>query len=225
MRRRIGACNLKGAAAMTLAEPTEPTRLGRKRDHTRDPEILSCALDVLAEEGYDGMTIDAVAVRAKAGKATLYRRWASKSELVVDAVACMKNGDPAVDSPPDTGTLRGDLIAMIRPHSIEDGEKKLKVMAGLASMLARAPELADAVSAAIVEPRARINRMLFQRAVDRGEISVECDIDTLSMISPSMVAYRTLILKKPVDRAFLVSVIDGVLLPAVGLRPRNPSAD
>ena len=92
-------------------------KLGRKRDHTRDPEILDAALEVLAETGYDGMTIDMVAARAKAGKATLYRRWSSKGELVIDAVACMKKGDLDYSQLPDTGTLRGDLIAMIKPHS------------------------------------------------------------------------------------------------------------
>ncbi|BDZ50066.1 putative HTH-type transcriptional regulator TetR [Frondihabitans sucicola] len=210
---------------MTLAEPeapshtsAEPTKLGRKRDHTRDPEILQCAVDVLAEEGYDGMTIEMVAARAKAGKATLYRRWASKSELVIDAVACMKKGDTDPRKLPDTGTLRGDLVAMIKPHSIEDGEKKLKVMTGLASLLARSPELADAVNAAIVDPRAKVNRLFFERAIARGEIPADCDVDTLSMVSPSMTAYRTLILKKSVDRPFLISLIDGVILPAVGLR-------
>ena len=96
---------------LDLAE--QKPRLGRKRDHTRDPEILDAALDVLAETGYDGMTIDMVAARAKAGKATLYRRWASKSELVLDAVACMKSSDVDLASPPDTGTLRGDLVALV----------------------------------------------------------------------------------------------------------------
>ena len=196
-----------------------PPKLGRKRDHTRDPEILDAALAILAETGYDGMTIDMVAARAKAGKATLYRRWASKGELVIDAVAYMKKADLDESHLPDTGTLRGDLLAMIKPHSIDDGEKKLQIMAGLMSMLSRAPELADAANAAIVEPRAAANRMLMQRAIDRGEISAECDIDTLSLITPSMAAYRALILRKPIDRAFLVSLIDGVLIPAVGLRP------
>ena len=192
-------------------------KLGRKRDHTRDPEILDAALEVLAETGYDGMTIDMVAARAKAGKATLYRRWSSKGELVIDAVACMKKGDLDYSQLPDTGTLRGDLIAMIKPHSIEDSEKKLQIMAGLMSMLSRAPELAEAANAAIVEPRAAVNRILMRRAVDRGEISADCDIDTLSLVTPSMAAYRVLILRKPVDREFLVSLIDGVLMPAVGL--------
>ncbi|HEV7622960.1 MAG TPA: helix-turn-helix domain-containing protein, partial [Amnibacterium sp.] len=68
-------------------------KTGRKRDHTRDPEILTAAIDVLAEVGYERMTVDMVAARAKAGKATLYRRWPSKADLVIDAVARMTKGD------------------------------------------------------------------------------------------------------------------------------------
>ena len=204
-----------------LVDSVDQPRLGRKRDHTRDPEILNCALEVLAETGYDGMTIDMVASRAKAGKATLYRRWPSKAELVIDAVACMKNGDLQSEDLPDTGTLRGDLLAMIKPHSIEDSARKLQVMAGLVSMLTRNPELADAVNATIVDPRASINRMFFQRAIDRGEISAECDIETLSLVSPSMAAYRVLVERKPVDREFLMALVDGVILPAVGLNDRD----
>lgn len=195
-----------------------PRRLGRRRDHTRDAEILDAALEVLAETGYDGMTIDMVAARAKAGKATVYRRWSSKSELVVEAISCLKKNSLDLDHVPDTGTLRGDLVAMIRPHAIEDGEKKLQVMAGITSMLARNPELVDAVTAAIVEPRAALNRMLMRRAIDRGEIPADTDVDTLAMIMPSMTAYRVLILQKPVDREFLLSLIDGIMLPAVGLK-------
>src|SRR3990170_4095168 len=113
-------------------EPREDDapRLGRKRDHTRDAYILEAALEVLAETGYDGMTIDMVAARARAGKATLYRRWPSKAELVIDAVACLKKDDYHPANLPDTGTLRGDLVAMIKPHTIEDGERKLQIVAG-----------------------------------------------------------------------------------------------
>ena len=194
-------------------------RPGRRRDHTRDPEILDAALEVLAETGYDGMTVDMVAARAKAGKATLYRRWSSKAELVIDAVACMKKNDIDHAHLPDTGTLRGDLIAMIKPHAIEDSKRKLQIMAALMSMLSRDPDLAEAVNTAIVEPRVAVTRVLMRRAADRGEISPGCDIETLSLIAPSMAVFRVLVLKRPVDRAFLVSLIDGVLLPAVGLRP------
>ncbi|MFF1876318.1 TetR/AcrR family transcriptional regulator [Leifsonia sp. NPDC058230] len=211
----------KEAAMTQLDTTTDPlattAKLGRKRDLTRDPEILAAALEVLGETGYDGMTIDMVAARAKAGKATVYRRWASKADLVIDAVACMKRADADLDSLPDTGTLRGDLLSLIKPHSIEEGEKKLQIMAGLMSMLTKDPDLAEAVNDAIVEPRAAVYRAFMRRAVERGEISADSDIETLSHITPSMAAYRLLILRKPVDRAFLISLIDGVLLPAVGL--------
>ena len=72
---------------MTQVDLEAKPRLGRKRDHTRDAEILDATIEVLAETGSDGMTIDMVAARAKAGKATVYRRWASKPDLVLDAVA------------------------------------------------------------------------------------------------------------------------------------------
>jgi AcrR family transcriptional regulator len=194
----------------------ESPKLGRKRDHSRDPEILDAALEVLAECGYDGMTVEMVAARAKAGKATLYRRWASKNELVIDAVACMKRAD--LEHLPDTGTLRGDLVGLIKPRTIEEAEKKLQIMAGLSSMLSKSPELAQAIEQAIIRPRAEANKTLLRRAIERGEISSECDLETLALITPAMTAYRVLVLQKPVDRAFLLSIIDGVLLPAVGIR-------
>jgi AcrR family transcriptional regulator len=204
------------AASARLAETTG--RLGRKRDHTRDPEILEAAIDVLAETGYDRMTVDMVAARAKAGKATLYRRWPSKADLVVDAVTCMSAPDPTVAAP-DTGTLRGDLTAMISSRTVHDGERKLQVLLGLATVLARSPELAETLRAAFVEPRVAATKALLQRAVHRGEITPEHDFDLISRVSSAMVIERALLQHKPIDRAFLLSVIDGVLLPAVGLPP------
>lgn len=197
--------------------PDDAPKLGRRRDPAKDQQILDAAIEVLAETGFDGMTIDMVAARAGAGKATVYRRWASKNELVLDAVAYLKKGDLDSVQIPDTGTLRGDLVGMIRPPTIDDAERKLKIMAGLASMLSSAPDLADAANEAIVEPRARINRMLLSRAVERGEIAADIDIQLVSLISPSMVAYRSLLQRKPVNREFLITVIDGIILPAVGL--------
>lgn len=208
------------------AEPSEDDgghRLGRKRDHSRDPEILDAALAVLAETGYDAMSMDMVAARAKAGKATLYRRWPSKADLVIDAVSCMKQAQSRIEDLPDTGTLRGDLVALIRPHSMEDAERKMRVMGAVVSMLSREPGLADAVNEAITEPRARLNRALIERAIARGEVSPEVDVDTVAHISPSMTAYRTLVQRKPVDREFLIGLIDGVVLPALGLPAGEPA--
>ncbi|NTF34823.1 TetR/AcrR family transcriptional regulator [Rhizobium skierniewicense] len=196
-------------------EANEPIRVGRKRDHTRDTDLLEAAIMVLAETGYDRMTMDMVAARAKAGKATMYRRWSSKPELVLEAIAHMKRDQVDLTSLPDTGTLRGDLLGLFKPKSVEESELKMKALSGLSSMLAQHQELADATNAVIVEPWTSVNRVLIQRAVDRGEISPDIDIETLAQVIPSMSAYRTVILRKSVDQQFLTAMIDNVLLPAL----------
>jgi AcrR family transcriptional regulator len=89
---------------------------GRKRDISLDSALLDATLDVLAEVGAAGLTMDAVAARAGSGKAALYRRWSSKSELIIAAVARMKRNQVDLANLPDTGTLRGDLLALFRPE-------------------------------------------------------------------------------------------------------------
>lgn len=199
-----------------------PARLGRKRDHSRDPEILAAAIDILAEEGFDGMTIDMVATRAKAGKATLYRRWSSKAELVLDAIGCMKSADLAPEMLPDTGTLRGDLVGMIRPRSAEDAERRLRVMAGVAALLTREPELTEAAGDVLMAPRIAAIRTLLERALTRGEIRADADLDALAMLLPALAAFRGLVERKPIDNEYQISLIDGILLPAAGAAPSAP---
>jgi hypothetical protein len=134
---------------------------------------------------------------------------------VIDAVACMKSGHP-VDLP-DTGSLRGDLVANIKTPAVKDGERKLRIMAGMVSLMSESPEFADAARAVIVEPRAAALRVLIQRAIDRGEVSPDVDVHLLAQIIPAMTAYKTLMLGKTVDRAYVVELVDEILLPALGL--------
>jgi AcrR family transcriptional regulator len=194
------------------AAPEGAAKPGRKRDHTRDPEIMTAAIDVLAEVGFERMTVDMVAARARAGKATLYRRWPSKADLVLDAVSCM--GATKASALPDTGSLRGDLVALLSPRTVHDAGHKLKVMLGLASVIAHSPELAGSIRAAFLEPRIAVTRALLERAKERGEISATCDTGLLSQVSSSMVLSRAMLEHRSVDRDFLLSVIDGVILPA-----------
>ncbi|WP_286917220.1 MULTISPECIES: TetR/AcrR family transcriptional regulator [Pseudomonas] len=192
-----------------------PLTRGRRRDPGRDEAILDATIEVLAESGYDGMTMDMVAARAKTGKATVYRRWSSKAELILEAVTHLKRSQVDLDRLPDTGTLRGDLLALFKPQSVEEAHLKMRVMAGLASVLLQNPQLGEAGDAAIVQPWAVVNRLLMQRALERGEISPKADINALSQVLPSMAAYRALIQKKPFDLEFLTALVDGVLLPAL----------
>ncbi|QRO01507.1 TetR/AcrR family transcriptional regulator [Archangium violaceum] len=207
------------------AVAVEPAQPGRKRDHSRDAKILDATLEVLAEVGAAGLTMDIVAARAGAGKATIYRRWTSKTELVIDAVAHMKRNQVDLERLPDTGTLRGDLLGLFKPQSIEESERKLKIMTGLASLLSQDQALADAANAAVVQPWAEAHFALMRRAVERGEISASADIGTLSQVIPSMAAYRTLVQRKPIDLAFLVSMVDGVIVPALRRQPSEVPPD
>ena len=198
------------------AVPVESPQLGRKRDQSRDAKILEATLEVLAELNAAGLTMDAVAARAGAGKATIYRRWTSKTQLVIDAVAHMKRNQVGLENLPDTGTLRGDLLGLFKPYSIKEGERKLKIMAGLAALLSEDPALSDEANAAVVQPWAEAHLALMQRAINRGEISASADIDTISQVIPTMAAYRILVQHKPVDLEFLVELVDAVILPALG---------
>ncbi len=193
----------------------EPTPLGRKRDHSRDAKILEATLEVLAEVGAAGLTMDLVAARAGAGKATIYRRWTSKTEMFIDAITHLKHIQVDLEALPDTGTLRGDLLGLFKPQSVAETEHRLKIMAGLASLLSQDQALVEAANAAVVHPWAEAHFALMRRAVERGEIAADADIATLSQVLPSMAAYRTLVQRKPFDQDFLVSMLDGVILPAL----------
>ncbi len=213
--------NPDGATGRTapapIAEAHPASSMGRKRDPSRDTAILDATLEVLADVGYLGMTVDMVVARARAGKATVYRRWPSKEELVLDAVAQMKPGQLDLDRLPDTGTLRGDLLGLFKPASIEEGARRLKVMAGLAAMMQGHPALAEAAADAITEPWAAAHRTLIRRSVDRGETVAAVDIETLCHLIPSMAAYRSVVQQKPFDLDFLITMVDEVLLPALGV--------
>src|ERR1700679_672658 len=95
---------MDGAAASQEARAAAAHR-GRHLDASRDAALRDAALELLAEIGYDRLTIDSVAARAHASKTTIYRRWSGKAELVVDALNCLKDSRPV----PDTGSLSGDL--------------------------------------------------------------------------------------------------------------------
>jgi len=189
-------------------------RPGRKLDVARNAKILDSALAVLAETGYEGMTIDMVAAHSGSARATVYRRWATKADLVVDAVRHMSASDTAQLALPDTGSLRGDLIAGIIPLSVEDQELRIKVLAGLATLAKTEPRLAGLGGGAGIEPWVDVARILLQRSIDRGEYP-GADIETLAQVMPMMSICRAAVQQKAITPEFSLSLIDGVILPAM----------
>jgi AcrR family transcriptional regulator len=188
-------------------------KVGRKRDHTRDGEILDAALVVLAEQGYDGMTIDMVATHAGMARATVYRRWATKADLVLDAVSRMSQTDVDLDQLPDTGSLRGDMTAMIIPFDDEQQQVRIHAIAGLLSLAKTDERLAEAAAGSGIGPWIAANRILMQRVVDRGEFP-PADIDTLAEVIPMLCVSRA-VQRLPITREFSLALIDGVIIPAL----------
>lgn len=216
----------KQAIPSETMPPTEATckavsTLGRKRDQSLDMRILEATIDTLAEVGFDGMTMDMVAARSKTGKATLYRRWPSKVELVRDALICMSKGSVDLEHLPDTGNLRDDLIALLKPYSIEYRERKLRVLARLGSYFSEHRQAAQEANNGIFGPWTDLNRKLMQRAIERGELPAHADIELACEVIVSIIFYRSQQCK-PSGREEYAALLDKILLPA--LKSSEPPA-
>jgi AcrR family transcriptional regulator len=188
--------------------PVEDAPRGRPRDPRRREAILAAAIALVAEVGYDRMTVDALAARAGVSKPTIYRRWpGGKSEIIVDAIRAKRADGGTL---PDTGTLRGDLIAYIRgategfdPH----------VAAGLIMQLQSSPELEALFREEVVCDEAARFESLLARAAARGEIGEGVVTPLFADIPGSIIFTRSLIRNEPIDDAFVEELVDRVLLP------------
>jgi AcrR family transcriptional regulator len=196
---------------------TEEPNRGRPRDPSRDEAIIDATIDVLVREGYDRLSMEGVATAAGVGKATVYRRWSSKAELVIDAMATLK---PAIDTI-DTGTLDGDLELMVTASCSPHSQRLQRVMLSICSALPREPELLEAFRTRFTEPRiARITDML-ERARGRGELGPDVDAAMAASLVPSLMLQRALMTGKPAGRVYAEQVVGSVLLPVLG-RPARP---
>ncbi|GAA0580511.1 TetR family transcriptional regulator [Kribbella sandramycini] len=178
----------------------------------REEEILEAAVSVLAELGYDRLTMDAVATAAKASKATLYRRWSTKADLVADAISRSK-GCPLPEDV-DTGSLRGDLIAQSCGVGGFTDEMPMSVIAGLITALHRDADLQKAFQERFLAPRIAISAGVYARAAARGEIAPDADVELLAMTLPAIVVHNAYVLGIAPTEDLILRVIDNVILPA-----------
>ncbi|MBM9621087.1 TetR/AcrR family transcriptional regulator [Streptomyces zhihengii] len=179
----------------------------------RETELYTAVLDLLREVGYDALTMDAVAGRTRASKATLYRQWGSKAELVVKA---MRHNKPAGFGDIDTGSLHGDFHAMLDRTDDCQMEKDSALMRGLAQAIHTNPDLHEALRDLLIEPEMSGLDVLLRRAVDRGEI--RRDNPALGYVVHMMIGAfvaRQMIEDRTPDRAFLTDYLDAVVLPAL----------
>ncbi|WP_371670836.1 TetR/AcrR family transcriptional regulator [Streptomyces sp. NBC_00289] len=180
----------------------------------REAELYSAVLDLLREVGYDALTMDAVAARTRSSKATLYRQWGGKPELVVKA---MRHNKPGGLRGVDTGSLRGDLHTMVAREDDCTMERNSDLMRALAMAAHGNPDLMRALKELLVEPEMEEFQRVMRRAVDRGEIREDCPaLEYIVHMLLGAFAARTLVDELPPTQDFLRSYIDAVVLPALG---------
>ena len=182
--------------------------VGRPRSVECDRVILEAALSEYAERGLDGMSVDAVAARAGVSKATIYRRYPSKVELVVASTfAIAEERAPK----PDTGSLRGDLTTTLRNlRSLLDDPRLGSAIRMMVVDALQNDDLAR-MHREFVRERRQGTFDAFQRAIDRGELHAEVDFDFAADSLAGQLFYRHLVLHESVDDAYIDTVIDAFL--------------
>jgi AcrR family transcriptional regulator len=196
-------------------QPPRARRPGRL-DRSLDAAILDATLAGVAEVGYDRLSMDDVASRAGVGKAAIYRRWPSKEVVVADAIAHWRRRLGPIE-PPDTGSLRGDIDAVVAatPNLNESDSQVIRVVVGVATAAMHNPVLAAALDDLVLSPPRQVVRTMLDRAVARGEIPAGRD---LSLIPDALLGLNILrvITGRPVDRVYVRRVLEDVILPLAG---------
>ncbi len=187
----------------------------------REDEILEATLHLLLEVGYDRLTMDAVARRARASKATLYRRWEDKPTLVVDAMVRSPRAPRVEDH--DTGSLRGDLVSTYCDVSGVGRNGASGILASVVTALSSDPEFATRFREAFIGPKIQISRGIYERAIARGEIRADLDIDIIAPALAGILLHRSFVLGDVPDDDLVERVIDHLILPAVGHPAGTPS--
>lgn len=200
----------------TAAETVRPRVCG-----AREKEILDAAVEELLEVGYDRLTMDAVAARARASKATLYRRWSSKPSLVVDAVVRSKCGALV---PPDTGSLRSDLVQLFSGPQGLASRMNARVLGVVLTALQTDPEFGERFRASFLAPKIAVMQDIYRRAGERGELSDSADPALLGPALAGILLHRVFVLGEQVTTDLVERVVDQIILPAATGRPASPTS-
>ena len=185
---------------------------GRPRDASRDDALRQAALEVMAEVGYRALTMDAVAARARAGKATIYRRWESKLDLVIDTCTQLATQNLVA---PDTGSLAGDLREFLSSFAAFLSGPIGKAAQALVGELPHEPELATAFRETFLISQRDVLRGILDRAAERGELKADAPRGMAVEIAGAALIYRLMLTGDPLDEPFVEKIVEQVLLPLV----------
>jgi AcrR family transcriptional regulator len=195
----------------------EESSVGRPRDPALEQAILAATVEVVVRAGFSAAKLEEIARRAGTGKAAIYRRWPSKTALVIAAVRSLQTeAEPA-----ECGSLREDLLFCAR-HYVSADVRAADVLAKVLAELPHNGELREAAIASIGRPAADALRTVIERWIALGEIDPATPVDLVASIVPSVAFHRVALLQQGLDEATVVALVDDVLLPALSVRRRPP---
>ena len=194
------------------------TRRGRPRSERARNAILEAAAELLLRRGLGAVSMDAVAEQAGVSKATIYRWWPSKEMLALDALL---DWSAARAPTRDTGSLRGDLLALVRPWVREIRSAPFgRVIAAFVTEAQSDPQFAAAYRKHFVTPRREAMRAAFARATERGEVPANLDVEVAVDLIYGPLYHRLLHGHAPLTARFAERVVDmalaGIANPAGG---------
>jgi AcrR family transcriptional regulator len=199
-------------AAPTTLEPPRTSRGGRPRDPSRDGVIRAAILRLLADVGYGALTMDAVAAEAGVGKATIYRRWRTKQDLVVDTIADLNREEAAA---PDTGSLEEDLRTLLhRLAAVINGPVGSATLS-LLSTVPHQPALAEAFRSGPLGVWRSAFDTVWRQAEERGELQPGVSGSLAAEATSALLVQRWLLTGQPVDEAYADDVLRTIVLPAL----------
>ncbi|GAA5179847.1 TetR/AcrR family transcriptional regulator [Rugosimonospora acidiphila] len=190
-------------------DPDAPSHRHSRLGGEREQAILRATFELLREVGYECLRMDVVASRARASKATLYRHWPGKAQLAVDAIRMCKDGEATV---PDTGSLRGDLVAWFGEMAEATAGQDGPLLAGLV-MAMRTDEDLAAEMRALHSSKSPIARVICARAEERGELRPGYNVDLIEEIVPAQLFMHSFVLGEPLDARLVDHLVDDIVLP------------
>jgi AcrR family transcriptional regulator len=187
---------------------TPTRRPGRPVEERPRQAAIDATLELIAEHGIGGLTTNAVAERAGISKATMYRRWRSKHELVADAVAALVSEITV----PDTGSTRADLRALMEGAvRVYTSSVEASVMPSLVDAMSRDTELARAVRAGFLAQRRAALSLVLERGVERGDLRTGLDVELALDVLGGPLFYRLLVTGGPIDDRLADGVVELIL--------------
>lgn len=195
----------------------------RRRGEELEAALLEAAWDELAEVGFTKLTMESVAARAKTGVAVLYRRWHRKDDLVMDAIVYNRKAHPFEFT--DTGTLRGDMLALL--GGIGEGGTVFTtvVTAAFSGLLADSGLTPAEVRERLVGDSPVWSRQIYRRAHERGEIDLDSIPEAVLAMPFDLIRHDLLMTLKPIPRERIRAIVDDLFLPLVRVTRCSPSRE